>query len=1148
MRLNRITRVLAALTCLIAVAPLRALDPGREVSQYGRRSWDRENGLPHSAVLAVAQTRDGYIWAGTEYGLARLDGTRSVLFTRNNVPQLGKGYVFSLVADPDGSLWIGTSGSGLVRHHQGRFEVVEAVALAGALQVFALDIQSDGTLWMGTSVGVVRRTTQGVITVFPVDPPSTTGAVRAILADAGGRVLAGTSEGLSELRAGVVRPIRMASGAPRSVHEIVRDRAGTIWIGTNSGLCRLAGDRVRPVEASISPGSTHVEAIYEDSHGSLWVGTADGLKRITAGRVESFSAADGLTGTVIRALHEDRQATLWVGSYGGLTQLRDTPFAPLSRKQALEDPSVIAVAQDRDGAIWFGAASGLGRLLHGRMRWYGSDSGIAKGIVLTVTPAERGVWAGTYGGGLCLVAGDDGIKCYDRKDGIAGDIVAAALSDSDGGVWIALLSGGLQYFKDGRLSTYGVANGLSNLPIVGLAHARSGGVWLSLVRGGVVRFANGRVVESLPLAPDKAFVSVRSVLEDPDGTVWIASSDHGFLRWRGGVLTRYHLERLGFTTEAQQVVDDGVGSLWITSMNGIARIRKSDLHAYADNRSAAIALQRFDTSSGLPSDECAGGSVGAIRAADGTLWFGTAKGAVSIDPRLRPKHHPAPAVLIESLRADNLDVLPGQGVRPSTSRITFRYASPNFVDPDKTRFRYKLEGFDKTWVDAGASRTVEYTNIPPGNYTFRVATGSRPGAAAAFPFKRLPAFHETSIFQAACVAVLVLAILAGVKLRVRSLKRREQFLMERVAEQTVQLREADAHKQLILNSTGDGILEIDEAGTVTFANAAASRMLDGTAEQLVGRPIHHLVHDVMEQAPDPATSCPICHHFRVVRENRSAVFFTLTGHEVPVEYSSTCIVRDDPSSPHLVITFRDITERMAIEETKKQLVSTVSHELRTPLASIRGALGLLSAGKLGTVNEKGQRILDTAVLNTDRLVRLINDMLDLERIDAGRMELSRTIVDATDLLTQSIEGIQAAADEAGVRIVTECDARELFVDADRIIQTLTNLMGNAIKFSRPDGTVFVKGSLVGEEFLFRVADEGRGIPRDKLESIFDRFSQVDPSDSRLKGGTGLGLAISRSIIDAHGGRIQATSDGVRGSVFEFVIPGVTELRSHHQQG
>jgi CheY-like chemotaxis protein len=232
----------------------------------------------------------------------------------------------------------------------------------------------------------------------------------------------------------------------------------------------------------------------------------------------------------------------------------------------------------------------------------------------------------------------------------------------------------------------------------------------------------------------------------------------------------------------------------------------------------------------------------------------------------------------------------------------------------------------------------------------------------------------------------------------------------------------------------------------------------------------------------------------------------------------------------------DITERRAVDQMKDEFVSVVSHELRTPLTSIRGSLGLLASGRLGTLQEKGQRMLEIAVANTDRLVRLINDILDIERMQSGKIALQKQECNAADLMTQAAEAMRALAEKAEVTLSVTPQSERLWADPDRILQILTNLLSNAIKFSSRGSTVWLTAEHQDGHLLVHVKDQGRGIPADKRESIFERFQQVDASDAREKGGTGLGLAICRSIIHQHGGRIWVESTLGEGSTFSFILP------------
>jgi len=359
---------------------------------------------------------------------------------------------------------------------------------------------------------------------------------------------------------------------------------------------------------------------------------------------------------------------------------------------------------------------------------------------------------------------------------------------------------------------------------------------------------------------------------------------------------------------------------------------------------------------------------------------------------------------------------------------------------------------------------------------------------------------------------------------------------EKIAEVNVQLARESA---LILNNATDGILGIGLDNRATFINPAGSRMLRMTLSELQQKSIHDAIHHSHpDGTPWPEADCA-----NTLEKRRGQSFGILDdtfwrpdGTSLPVEYSSQPMLDENGEQVGGVVIFRDVTERRAVERLKSEFVSTVSHELRTPLTSIRGALGLLGSGLLGTIDDKGKRMLEIAVSNTDRLVRLINDILDIERIGSGKSELSRRHVDAHAVMVQALEGVLSMADQAGVRLAIERASGDLWGDPDRIVQTLTNLLGNAIKFSPRDTTVTVSGAANGAEFVFCVSDQGRGVPEEKLETIFERFSQVDASDSRDKGGSGLGLAICQSIVRAHGGRIWAEKNDPVGSRFQFTIP------------
>jgi len=333
----------------------------------------------------------------------------------------------------------------------------------------------------------------------------------------------------------------------------------------------------------------------------------------------------------------------------------------------------------------------------------------------------------------------------------------------------------------------------------------------------------------------------------------------------------------------------------------------------------------------------------------------------------------------------------------------------------------------------------------------------------------------------------------------------------------------------ILDAARDGIIYLDAQGRIEFANPAAAQILGYSVEELLGQPIRtHLQFAVPRPGMDdivlqtPPLDEDVCW-----RED---------GSSFPIE-CETATVCDDGRLTGTVITFRDISQRRAVEQLKDERISIVSHELRTPLTSIHSALGLLVGGVLETQPNLGRRMLEIAATNTERLIRLVNDMLDLERLESGNAAMRRIKCDTAVLLHEAANGVGALADDAGVSMDIRAAAAFVCGDPDRLVQVFTNLLSNAIKFSPQGGaTVWVESEVLEGELIIRVRDEGRGIPAQMLESIFDRFKQVEENDAREKGGSGLGLAICRGIVLQHDGQIWAESTVGAGTTMCVALP------------
>ncbi len=385
-------------------------------------------------------------------------------------------------------------------------------------------------------------------------------------------------------------------------------------------------------------------------------------------------------------------------------------------------------------------------------------------------------------------------------------------------------------------------------------------------------------------------------------------------------------------------------------------------------------------------------------------------------------------------------------------------------------------------------------------------------------------------------------------------------LEQRVIERSTELRAVTQRTDLLVDSVGEGVYGVDAAGEITFVNPAAATALGFSQGEILGRNAHALFHDhfadggfesrlglspalshdLNGRAPDHARLSPTCYLTSVVADGIPVsgiadVYRDAAGRLIPVEVTASPM-NPDAGTPGAVVVFRDVTQRREIDRMKNEFVSMVSHELRTPLTAIRGSLGLLAGGALGHLSAPATRMVEIAMDSSRRLTRLIDQILDLERIESGTLPLEIGTFTAGELIDSAVNQMTVLAEAAQVRITVSHQEGTVITDADRVVQTLLNLLGNAVKFSPPGSTVTVSAAAQPDTVEFRIDDEGRGIPDDMLELIFTRFEQVDSSDAREKGGTGLGLAISRSLVERLGGRIWAENRASGGAAFRFVLP------------
>jgi diguanylate cyclase (GGDEF)-like protein len=802
------------LLALLWPAPGPALDPSKAITQYVHQVWETDDGLPSNSVRTMVQTRDGYLWLGTQEGLARFDGVKFTVFDKRNTPAIRVSYVEILLEDRSGALWIGTNGGGLNRFAGGRFERFTSAEGLGNDVVTALYEDRHGALWVGTEGGGLSRRRNARWKTWRQKDGLPADRINAIAEDAAGNLWIATDGGLARLEGEKLLPLptkdRLGEAAPTALY---RDRQGVLWVGTEAGLRSLSGGswtRHRSPEG-LSRGA--VTSILEDGDGSLWVGAdGGGLHRLRQGVWSSYTTREGLSHDLVWCLLEDREGSLWIGSdSGGLNRLKDGSVTPYTRREGLSGDVIWTIYEDRQGFLWLGTyGQGLNRLRDGKVLVYTRRDGLADDIVWSVLEDRRGrIWAGTEKGLSRLENGR--WRSYSKRDGLPHEPVTALTEDRSGRLWVGTAGGGLARLEGDRFQVFTTRDGLSSDFIRALHEDRQGFLWIGTYGGGVNRFRDGRF-EAITTKQGLTTNIVFSFHEDPEGAMWIGTYGGGLNRWKDGRLHVFGTQHGLFDDAAFQILEDGRGRLWMSCNRGVFSVARSELEALARGEARSVSSISLGKEDGMPSQECNAGHPAGWRTRDGDLWFATVKGAAAIHPDRLRRNNRIPPVRVERVVVDDRVLDPNAPARlpPGKGRFEFHFTALSFLTPGRVRFRYRLEGFDSDWIEAQNRRVAYFTNIPPGDYRFRVIAANEDGVwnrqGASFAFHLAPTFYQAKWFLPACILLLILAGAWGFRRRVRGLEAREEELTRLVRERTRLLEKAN--ERLLQMTTQDSLTEI----------------------------------------------------------------------------------------------------------------------------------------------------------------------------------------------------------------------------------------------------------------------------------------------------------------------------------------------------
>ena len=1122
----------------------RALDPSLDISQYAHTSWKVRDGFTKGLIVALAQSPDGYLWLGTEFGLVRFDGVRAVPWQPPKGEQLPGNYIQKLLVAHDGTLWIGTL-NGLASWKDGKFTTYPELA---GRKVFPLLEDHEGTIWAG------GRTKLCSIRNARMDCHSGEGSpgagVYGLYEDTRQNLWVGEPNGFWRWKPG---PPRFFP-APADIAGILglgEDDQHALLIGVKGGIRRFVNGHFEAHPLPYRGLTTSVQKIFRDRDGSLWVATlTHGLVHVHHGRADTFSSSDGLSGDSVFEILEDREGNVWVATNDGLDRFRPYSVATISRSQGMSNTLTFSALATRDGRVWIATASGLDIWDQGKISTFRPSNGAWKSKETFEEPAPNSLFEDSSGRIWVSTHRKFGYLKYGRFVSVSGyqvvrgpdGWVRGIAEGPPGNLWVASQLFGLLKVFQGKvvqqlswpaLGYEQYANDLAVDPA-------KKGLWLGFSGGGIAYFAENKVQASYSVAEGLGQGTVNQLRFDSLGTLW-AATDGGLSRIKDGHISTM-TSRNGLPCDVVYwTIEDEEQAVWLYTMCGLARITRDELDTWVADAKSTIHVKVLDAPDGVGTHswvEYSGSRPQVTKTKDGKIWFITTDGVSIIDPRHLQVNKLPPPVRIEQVTADDkpYNLATGPPLPSHVHNLTIDYTALSLTAPEKVRFRYKLEGEDPGWREVVNERKVQYSNLPPRHYRFRVIAANNSGVwneqGDTLEFDIPPSWYQTLWFRVIYSVAFFLFLWSAYLLRVRHLRDREKKLRDVI----------ETMPTFAWTALPDGSLDFVNRRWNKYSGLSMKESAESGWQGAV-HPADLKPH-LERWRTSLTTGEPFENEVRFRRASDGQYRWFL-ARAVPLRDGRGKIVKWYGIST-------DIEDRKGAEQEREQLrvelahmnrvsvmgelTASISHELKQPItAAIVHANTILQWLRRDPPNvTKANHTASEIIEDGTRASEIIDRLRSLYKKSPPKREP----IAVNEVIGEMVGMLRAEATRHAVSIREDLAGNLLPVSADlvQIQQVLMNLMLNGIEAMNDMGGVLTLKSQLRDDGQIQISvdDTGPGLPPDKGDQIFDAFFTTKPE------GSGMGLAVSRAIIESHGGRIWANGNGGRGATFHFTLPGAVQ--------
>ncbi len=764
----------------------RALDPNRKITQYVLNNWQTEQGLPQNSIIEIYQTQDGYLWLGTEEGLIRFNGSQFESFNSSKIGFEYSNYISCMYQDRVGNFWIGTYGDGLICYKENQFKLLTSQDGLVSNYISRIHEDSNGVLWIGTEFGLCAYK-EGKFRSITMNSKAFVELVGSFYETSDDSLLITTNKGVYLMHGDSLRPFwSEIADYTQDIRDIIKDSIGNYWMGVHGlGLVRYDGSRASViVDSAKGLLSNDIMNLYKSSNGMVWIATRKGLNRYYRGEIDSLTEFDGLSLNDIRSIYEDREGNLWIGTYGGgLNRLKDGKFTSFTTREGLSAKFIWSLYQDFDSSIWIAThGGGLNHLQHGKVTIYTTQEGLCNNFISSIARDPLGnLLVGTHYGGLNVILPNK-MRHITTKNGLPANSIRALFKDSENTIWIGTGGGGLCRWKtdSNSFQTISVNDGLCDNYVQQICEDTSQNLWIA-TKGGLNRIdLKTRSVKSYTTQSGLPYNNLRCLFVDDENNLWIGTKGGGLILLSGDKFSLFTTEHGLYDNTIFGILNDNENYMWFSCNRGLFKIRRTELLAISKSELNSAFCISYGQGSGMKNQECNGGvQPSCLKSYTGSLWFPTVDGVVNFNPEKMPYNKEIPPVFIEAIIIDRDTIYGNSPVifNPGTERFEIHYAGLSYMESKKNQYKYKLEGFDTDWVNAGNRNIAFYTNIRPGVYLFRVIACNNDGLwneeGAVISIRIQYFFYQTRWFYLLMALFVFVLGMALNSLRIRHKKSKE---------------------------------------------------------------------------------------------------------------------------------------------------------------------------------------------------------------------------------------------------------------------------------------------------------------------------------------------------------------------------------------